>query len=76
MDKNINHIITREIAVLSPNQGGWQLELNEIIWNNGRPKLDIRRWTTGRERCSKGTTLTRKEAENLLAALREELKEE
>lgn len=64
--------ITREIAVLSRNAGGWQLELNEVAWNGAAPKLELRRWGPGHERSGKGVTLTPKEAQNLLEALRKE----
>ena len=75
MRENFECKIIRKLAVLSDCQKGWQLELNEISWRSDPPKLDLRRWKTDRTRCSKGITLTQKEAENLLAALREELEE-
>ena len=75
MEKNIECAITRKLAVLSSNQNGWQLELNEVSWNGDPPKLDLRRWNADHTKCNKGITLTRKEAENLLAALKEELEE-
>ena len=75
MAKNIECTITRKLAVLSSNQNGWQLELNEVSWNGDPPKLDLRRWNADHTKCNKGITLTRKEAENLLAALKEELEE-
>ena len=75
MEKNIECTITRKLAVLSSNQNGWQLELNEVSWNGDPPKLDLRRWNADHTKCNKGITLTRKEAENLLAALQEELEE-
>lgn len=75
MEKNIECKITRKLAVLSSNHNGWQLELNEVSWNGDPPKLDLRRWNADHTKCNKGITLTRKEAENLLAALKEELEE-
>ena len=75
MEKNIECTITRKLAVLSSNQNGWQLELNEVSWNGDPPKLDLRRWNADHTKCNKGITLTRKEVENLLAALKEELEE-
>lgn len=73
MNKQISCTITREIAVLSSNSNGWQLELNEVSWNGGVSKLELRRWAPNHERCEKGITLTLKEAENLLKALEKEL---
>ena len=75
MEKNIECKITRKLAALSSNQNGWQLELNEVSWNGDPPKLDLRRWNADHTKCNKGITLSRKEAENLLAVLKEELEE-
>ena len=73
MAKEINCKIIREIAVLSSNHNGWQLELNEIAWNGGAPKLEIRRWAPNHEKCNRGVTLTAEEAKNLLSALQKEV---
>ena len=75
MAQNIECKITRKLAVLTSTKKGWQTELNEVSWNEDRPRLDLRRWNTDHTRCSKGITLTRKEAYTLLAALKEELEE-
>lgn len=73
MKKEINCNITRELAVLSSNQNGWQLELNEVAWNNGTPKLELRRWAPNHEKCNRGVTLTAEEATKLLSALKKEV---
>ena len=75
MKENFECKIIRELAILSDCQKGWQLELNEVSWNGDPPKLDLRRWNADRTKCNKGITLSRKEAENLLAVLKEELEE-
>lgn len=75
MAQNIECTITRKLAVLTSTKKGWQTELNEVSWNEDRPRLDLRRWNADHTKCNKGITLTRKEAENLLAALKEELEE-
>ena len=75
MKENFECKIIRKLAVVSDCQKGWQLELNEVSWNGGPPKLDLRRWNADHTKCNKGITLNRKEAENLLAALKEELEE-
>ena len=79
MAKEINCKITREIAVLSSNHNGWQLELNgwqlelnEVAWNDGAPKLELRRWAPNHEKCNRGVTLTEEEAKKLLSALQKE----
>ena len=73
MAKEINCNITREIAVLSSTESGWQLELNEVAWNGGAPKLELRRWAPNHEKCNRGVTLTAEEAKNLLSALQKEV---
>ena len=75
MDKKIDCKIIREIAVLSSKYNGWQLELNEVSWNGGNPKLEVRHWGPNHERCNKGITLTREEAKVLMEALRNEVDE-
>lgn len=71
--KEIQHKIVQEIAVLSETDSGYTKELNLISWNGAAPKYDIRNWSPGREKCGKGITLTKKEAEALLLALQSEL---
>ena len=73
MAKEINCKITREIAVLSSNHNGWQLEFNEVAWNGKEPKLELRRWAPNHEKCNRGVTLTTDEAKNLLSALQKEV---
>ena len=73
MKEKLTYTITREIAVLSENTSGWRLELNEAAWNGAAPKLELRRWGPGHDKCGKGVTLTREEATKLLAALGKEL---
>ena len=72
MAKEINCEITREIAVLSSSQSGWQLELNEVAWNGKKARLELRRWAPNREKCNRGVTLTEEEAKKLLSALQKE----
>ena len=73
MAKEINCNITREIAVLSSTESGWQLEFNEVAWNGGTPKLEVRRWAQNHEKCNRGVTLTAEEAKKLLSALQKEV---
>lgn len=71
--KEITRQIERQIAVLSEEKGGWLLELNLVAWDGNPPKYDIRNWAPDHARCSKGVTLTKKEAARLLEALRKEM---
>lgn len=71
--KDITCTIVREIAVLSSNANGWQLELNEVSWNGAAPKLELRRWGPNHSKQGKGVTLTVSEAEALHEALSREM---
>lgn len=73
MAKEFNYNITREIAVLSSSQSGWQLELNEVAWNGKKARLELRRWAPNHEKCNRGVTLTAEEAKKLLSALQKEV---
>ncbi len=48
---------------------------NYVAWNGNEPKYDIRSFSLAREKCGKGITLTKAEAEKLLAALKKELEQ-
>ena len=75
-DKNITCEITRELAVLSENDRGYTKEVNMVSWNEADPKLDIRNWHPGREKCGKGITLTEDEAYTLMDVLKEVFSEQ
>ena len=70
--EQITFEIKRKIAVLSPAKNGWQLEFNEVSWNERKPNLEIRRWEANHTRGRKGVVLSRSEAKELLKALRKE----
>ena len=71
--KDIQYEIVKEVAVLSASDSGYTKEINLISWNGKEPKYDIRSFSTNREKCGKGITLTTDEAAALLKALQEEL---
>lgn len=73
--KNIDIKITEELAVLSVSGSGYTKEINLVSWNGAEPKYDIRSWSPGREKCSKGITLTQAEVKNLFLALQKVLSE-
>lgn len=62
--------LTEEVAVLSENEHGYTVEVNYVDWNHQGPKLDIRNWHPGRERCGKGIALTEEESRGLYEALK------
>ena len=63
--------INQKIAVLSEN-GDYTCEANVISYGeNGRPKLDIRKWNRAENKMQKGITLNKQEALALFDALKE-----
>lgn len=73
--KDIQYEIVKEIAVLSTSDSGYTKEINLISWNGKEPKYDIRGFSSNREKCGKGVTLTEAEAGKLLTALQKVLSE-
>lgn len=61
--------IVGEGRVISREQGGWTLELNQVAWNGRAPKYDLRPWSPDHQKMGKGVTLTRED----LLALRDAL---
>lgn len=58
--------IVKEIVSLQKPEGSlYHTEVNVIRWGGNAPKVDIRKWSDGREKCSKGLTLTFEEARTL-----------
>ena len=49
--------------------GYWSREVNIVSWYGNAPKLDIRRWSNDRMRCTKGATFYEAEAKTLLKLL-------
>ena len=63
--------INKKLAVLSE-KGNYTCEANVITYgDNGKPKLDIRKWNRAEDKMQKGITLTRDEALALYDALKE-----
>ena len=67
--------ITKRIGVLSESGKGWTKELNMVSWNGRDAKFDIREWSPGHEKMSKGVTLTSDEAKLLGSLIAKELGE-
>ena len=62
--------INEKVALLSE-KGNYTCEANVITYGeNGKPKLDIRKWNRAEDKMQKGITLTREEAEALYEALK------
>ena len=58
-----------ETLFVIPGDDFYHEELNWIKWGSNEPKYDLRGWTAGREKMTKGVTLTKEE----LAILKEKL---
>lgn len=60
-----------EVAVLSETERGISTEVNIISFNEGKRKLDIRKWDKKNDRMLKGIALTKAEALLLLETLKD-----
>jgi len=67
----IKYEVTKELGVISENAKGWKKELNLVSWNERDPKYDIRDWSEGHEKMTKGITLTGEEIMKLRDILNE-----
>jgi len=65
----IKYEITKHIGVLSETAKGWRKELNLVSWNDRDAKYDIRDWSPGYEKMSKGITLSEEEVQVLKSLL-------
>ncbi len=59
------------MSTISEGKGGWNMELNEVSWNDRAPKFDIRTWAPDHQKMGKGITLTKEEALSLKNLLNE-----
>jgi hypothetical protein len=66
--------IKRHIGILSCSTSGWRKEFNEVSWNGGAQKYDIRDWSADHRYNKRASTMTREEAEALYVLLGKELK--
>lgn len=57
--------ITKFYGIISEGKGGWNMELNEVSWNDRPPKFDIRTWAPDHQKMGKGVTLTKEETASL-----------
>lgn len=63
--------IKKEVSTLTENNG-YTTEVNVIAYGeNGRNKLDIRKWNRNEDKMLKGITLNKEEALKLLDALKD-----
>lgn len=63
--KAIQCTLKHHLGKLRENEKGWSREVNIISWEGAQSRLDIRDWSKGKDRSSKGITFTRAEVERL-----------
>jgi hypothetical protein len=73
-DDEIECEIIESYGVFSDGAKNWKKEVNLVSWNGRPAKFDIRSWQSNHEKCGKGITLTREEAEELVKLLNKILK--
>lgn len=62
----IKYEIVKKIGVLNSYPTGWNKELNVVRWNDKSEKYDVRDWSPGHERMSRGVTLYEGELKKLM----------
>ena len=70
MDK-ITYEVLEKLGVLSESPRGWTKELRLVNWNNRGPRYDLREWSPGDRKASRGITLSLKEMRILQEVLME-----
>ena len=70
MDK-ITYEVLEKLGVLSESPRGWTKELRLVNWNNRGPRYDLREWSPGDKKASRGITLSLREMRILQEVLME-----
>jgi hypothetical protein len=73
-DDEIQCDILEYYGIFSGGNRKWNKEVNLVSWNGRPAKLDIRNWQNDHEKCGKGITVSREEAEQLIKLLGQILK--
>jgi len=50
--------VLEKLGVLSESSTGWTKELRLMNWNNRGPRYDLREWSPGDKKASRGITLS------------------
>jgi hypothetical protein len=67
----ITYEVLEKFGVLSESPRGWTKELRLVNWNNRGPRYDLREWSPGDHKASRGITLSLKEVHILQEILME-----
>lgn len=57
--------VKQNLGTVSTSSKGWNREVNIVVWNNKKPKVDIREWDENHEQMGKGITLNKEELKKL-----------
>lgn len=57
----ITYEVLEKLGILSESQTGWTKELRLVNWNNRGPRYDLREWSPGDRKASRGITLSLEE---------------
>ena len=63
--------VLEKFGVLSESPTGWTKELRLMNWNNRGPRYDLREWSPGDHKASRGITLSLREIRTLQEVLME-----
>lgn len=63
---SIKFEIVKRIGVLNTYPTGWSKEFNIVKWNDKSEKYDVRDWSPGHERMSRGVTLYESELKKMM----------
>ncbi|MDR0469038.1 MAG: hypothetical protein LBH09_03590 [Peptococcaceae bacterium] len=67
----ITYEVLEKLGVLSESPRGWTKELRLVDWNNRGPRYDLREWSPGDHKASRGITLSLREMRILQEILME-----
>ena len=67
----ISFEVLDKFGVLSESSTGWTKELRLVSWNNKEPRYELREWSPGDRKCSRGVTLSLTEIRTLQEILME-----
>ena len=62
----VKYEIVKHIGVLNTYPTGWNKEFNIVRWNDKSDKYDVRDWSPGHERMSRGVTMFEGELKRLI----------
>ena len=71
MTTGLTYVVLEKFGILSETVTGWTKEFRLVDWNGRGPRYDIREWSPGDRKASRGITLSLKEMRVLQEILME-----